>query len=293
MRRFQWLTLVALVAAVPACGKDSGTNPSPVLTILNCAKGSHYTIGTTVSGSLTSTDCTDPAGTGRADYYQFTLASAGPVSITVTNTSGANPRVINAILSATGTTTHFRFTNLAGSAVVGGNFAAGTYNVVVAASEDDQTSNYTLTSSATLPPTFGCTSIGSILMGATASGTFASSDCADPDGYAPADYYLFTLGATGPVTLKLTSSSGTAYVGIGDEVDGIYDVGISDPATPGFASATLPAGRYIAIAAASLETQTGPYTLQLTNVATTAAAVPREIPLERVSPWSVRKTARW
>lgn len=292
MRRSQWSILAALVVSLPGCGKDSATNPKG-FRVLNCANGSRYTIGATVNGSLSSSDCADPGASGRADYYQFTLASAGPVAITVSSTSGVNPRIINAILTPDGTTTHFRFTGLSGSTVVGGNFPAGTYVIVVAASEDNQTSNYTLTSSASLPPAFGCGTIGSIAMGSALGGTFAATDCADPDGYAPADYYLFTLAAAGPVTVRLTSSGGIAFVGIGDELDEIYAVDVADPSAPGIASATLPAGRYIAIAAASQETQTGSYVIQLTNVASTAAAATREIPLQRVSPWSVRRTTRW
>lgn len=292
MRRSQWLALVALVVILPGCGKDSGTGPS-AFKVLDCAKGSRYTIGQTVNGSLASTDCVDPGGTGRADYYQFTLASAGPVAITVSSTSGVQPRIINAILTPNGATTHFRFTSLSGSTTVGGSFAAGTYIVVVAASEDNQSSNYTLTSSATLPATFACGSIAPILIGSTVSGTFAPTDCADPDGYAPADYYSFTLSADGPITLRLTSNSGTTYVGVGDEQDNIFDVGTGDPATPAVASGTLPAGRYIAIAAASDESQTGSYTLQLTNVLTPVSGATKAPRLERLSRWSVRGLPRW
>lgn len=293
MRRSPWLTLLAVVVALPGCGKDSSTNPVADFRILNCAKGNRYTIGQSVNGTLASTDCVDPGGSGRADYYQFTLASAGPVAITVASTSGTSPRIINAILTSAGATTHFRFTSLSGSTTVGGQLAAGTYVIVVAASVDNQTSSYTLTSSATAPAIFNCPTIAPIAFGQTVSGTFAANDCADPDGYAPADYYSFTLTANGPVTLRLTSTSGSAWLEVGDETDRIYGFDMADPSTPALLSGNLAAGKYIAIAAADDEAQTSGYTLQLTNVLTTASSPATVSRLEKESPWSVRRRSRW
>ena len=293
MRLSRCFMLLALAGLLPGCGKDSSTGPKDVLKIFDCAKGSRYAIGQTVNGSLASGDCVDPAGVGRADYYQFTLTSAGPVAITVTSTSGPQPRIINAILLPNGDITHFRYTSLSGSTTVGGALPAGTYIVVVAATGDNQSSNYTLTSSATKPPTFACGSIPTLLPGSTVSGTFAASDCADPDGLAPADYYAFTLTAQSTVTLRLTSSSGTTYVGHGDEDDNIFDVGVGDQLNPAVISDIYPAGRYIAIAAAADEAQTGAYTLQLTVAPAPVSGQGTVTRAERVSPWNMHNARRW
>lgn len=293
MRSSPWLTLVALVAALPGCGKDSATGPKN-FKIFDCANGSHYAIGQTVNGSLSNTDCLDPIGQGHADYYQFTVATTGPVAITVSATSGASPRVINAILNSNGDVTHARFTNLDGSSTVGGVLAAGTYVAVVGASEQNQTSTYTLTSSATAPAIFDCSSITPIAIGATVTGTFAATDCADPDGYAPADYYSFTLTQAGPITARLTPAAGSsAWVYVGDEQDFIYGYDVSSPGTPVVLSGTLQPGRYIVIASADDEAQTSGYTLELTNVLTTTSGASKPSPLSKQAPVRLRRLPRW
>jgi hypothetical protein len=293
MRVSRYFALLALAVFLPGCGKDSSTGPKAGLKIFDCTKGSLYTIGQTVNGSLASTDCVDPGGVGRADYYQFTLTSAGPVAITVTSTSNPQPRIVNAILLPNQDVTHFRYTSLSGSTTVGGTLPAGTYVVVVAATEDNQSSNYTLTSSATKPATFACGSIPTLLAGSTVSGTFAASDCADPDGYAPADYYAFTLATQGTVTMRLTSTTGAVVVAIADEDDNIFDYAIGDETSPAVISDLYPAGRYIAIAAAYDETQRGGYTLELSSTPPGVSGAGKVSRLERVSPWNLHSLRRW
>ena len=290
MRRSRWLSLFAF-AALSACGTNSATAPKTGLKVLNCAKAVTYTVGQSVSGSLASGDCTDPSGSGRADYYQFTLASAGPLSITVTTTT-ATQSVINAVLTPDGTTQHFAYTSASGKSTVGGNFAAGTYIAIVAASENNQNSDYTLTSSTTLPVPFDCPAISPIPLGATISGSFSATDCKDPDAVSPADYYSFTMSAQGPITFQLTPSSDTAYIAVGDEDSNVYAVDIADPTSPGIVSGTLRPGRYIAFVAAGRPDQTGSYSLQ-SSATLTAVSKPDAASPMTMSPWTPRRVRRW
>lgn len=52
--------------------------------ILDCDRVNRYSIGSTVTGSLTSSDCIDPTGVA-VDYYRFRVNSGRTVQVTMTS----------------------------------------------------------------------------------------------------------------------------------------------------------------------------------------------------------------
>ena len=266
MRSLRWLALLAVAAALPGCGKDS-TSPGPEIQVLDCPKGAAYAIGQTVTGSLSSSDCRDPGGFLRADYYQFTLTSPGPVTVRLDVAPGTAGPVINAILTADGETDFFRYTSVAGHSTVGGQLPAGTYVIVVAATLENQDAGYTLTSSRAVPPVFDCTLITPHTIGTTVTGSLTPADCTDTFGFNPADYFSFTLANAGPVSFRLQPAS-QAFVGITDATGSLLAIEGAGPTTPGTVAQTLPAGNYYAIVSGPVAGAANNYTL------TSTAALP-------------------
>lgn len=206
--------LIVLALAFAACSDSSGPEG---LRVFNCNSGVAYVIGQTKTGALTTRDCRDPGGQVFADYYQFTVSTAGPVSITVTT----NPPVtdLEVILYKTGLPFAFEgeVMSTKGTALVGGMLEAGTYILVVQAIEpgtigSGEELQYTVTSSATEPPPFDCLSIAAYTPGTTVQGTLVAADCRDENGYAPADYYRFTVAEERNIGVTLTSVSGVGPV---------------------------------------------------------------------------------
>ena len=197
MSRLVRYSLLAVSLSLVACREDPA-GPRR-LTILDCESGSSYTIGRTVDGELRAGDCFAPGDDALADYYQFTMRSAGPVSIAVTTPAISAPMVI-AILDADQEIVDFDAFPAGTGGILGGELEAGDYIIVIAANEPGQIGAYSLSSSNTLPATFPCDRFIPLQIPSTVNGTIDATDCLDPVGSASADYYDFTLAAPGPET---------------------------------------------------------------------------------------------
>lgn len=210
MRRQSAVSLIALATLLVGCGKDDSTGPGT--SIFGCNRVQGLTIGESVSGSLSASDCLDPGDGARADYYQFTLSARGPVSITVQSPSGT---LIVAILDLNENVYGFEFAAPGSSAVVGGELDAGRYVLVVAGTAEGQTATYSFTSSRTLPPPppafLGCATSQAYTVGATVAGTLATSDCVASNGKR-LDRYDFTVSSSRSVTIDLESSDFDTYL---------------------------------------------------------------------------------
>jgi serine protease Do len=173
-----------------------------------CATVTPYTIGATVTGALSQSDCLAPESELFADVFRFAQNAPGPVAISVEPAAGT---VIAGllILSGAGEEVMSAEYGLPGSpAIVGGNLPAGNYLVAVIGSEVGQTGGYTITSSRTLPPPpppfLGCTTSQPYTLGGNVAGSLATSDCLVDNGYYM-DRYDFTLTEARSVTIDLAS----------------------------------------------------------------------------------------
>jgi hypothetical protein len=117
----------------------------------------------------------------------------------------------------------------------------------------------------TTPQSFrGCATVPSIALGASVSGTLASTDCSLEDG-SFVDYYELRLTSARTVAIQMTSSAFDAYLLLFDRASG--DVVAEDDDTGGGFNAriqmNLAAGTYI-IGANSFDAgETGTYQLSV------------------------------
>ena len=183
MRRFvrSFPRLSALVAAL-ACGGERGPTEPAHVTIFGCATGSNYTIGQD-AWSEVGAGCLDPDGVLYADYYRFTQAAEGPVSIRVSADWDA---LILGLSDDLGNFIEYDFQAIdfadsgTDHAVVGGVLPAGDYVITVTLFTGTPPASYRLTSDRTLPAEagfWGCTERQSHTLGGSSEGALAASDC--------------------------------------------------------------------------------------------------------------------
>ena len=222
-KRIARCPIAFLALALASCSDSSGPEG---LRVLTCNSGIAYAIGQTKAGALTTRDCQDPTTDAFGDYYQFTLSASGPVSITVTTDPAADVEVL-LYKQGMPSAIEGELVSTRGTALVGGMLEAGTYFLVVQAASSETVGPgeelpYTVTSSAELPPPFDCFSLIPYTTGMTVQGSFTTNDCRDENGYAPADYYRFTIAEVRDVRVTLTHVSGQgpvrAVLYAGDEV---------------------------------------------------------------------------
>jgi hypothetical protein len=262
MRRLAKWPLLLAALLVAGCGKDDPTGPDG-LTILGCDDGQSYAIGANLTGTLVAADCREPGGSAAfTDYYEVVLTTAGPVSITLEPTAG--PGEIAAVLVRPDESqVDFGFAEVGGTTSVGGDLAAGTYYLFVTAEQSTQSIAYTLSSSRTLPPAFGCSTVMPYTIGATVAGALAQGDC-EGEGNVFIDVYRFTQATSGPVSLSLEPAAGifiAAVAILAGSNDEVVLARYALPGSPAIVGGTLPAGNYAVIVIPYLPQQTGGYTL--------------------------------
>ena len=272
----------ALALVLAACS-DSPSGPAQ-LRIMACESGSAYAIGQTRQAELSASDCRDQAGIAFADYYQITLPAAGPVSITLQSTTISGP-LIASLMRPNGMVVDADGTTAGGSTIVGGQLSAGTYVLIVQGQQPGRIGGYTLTSSATAPPPFDCTTVANYSIGANVNGMLTTADCADPGDYTIADYHRFTLAAPGPVSVTVRATGSAALVvrlyGASDNVVDAEYVGAGMSRIIG---GSLPAGTYMVVVAAETPERLGSYSLS------SAAALPPPFDCTSVNPHTLGTT---
>lgn len=210
MPRLARTTLLALALALPACSDSGGPDG---ITLFGCDDGMRYSIGQTVTGAITTSDCSDPGGEGLTDFYQFRLSSSGPVSIVVDRSGGSGMMYV-ALVGAGEELVDIAAIGPGEEAAVGGLLDAGTYVIAIGGEVPGQ-SSYTLSSSATLPPSgpafFNCTVAQAYTLGSTVNGTLGTGDCVTPDA-AWMDRHQFSLASPRRVTIDLTSTAFDTYL---------------------------------------------------------------------------------
>lgn len=199
-----------------------------------------------MTGTLSAGDCTAPGGVAFADYYQFTLAADGPVTLELDSRGAARPMVAT-LLRMNGEVIESRQTSASTRAILGGQLAAGTYVVVVSGNEAGRLGTYDLLSASTMPAAFGCSAVAHYSIGTTRSGTVEQVDCPRPDGSAHADYYQFVFPSAGSVAITVDPDAANLGVSLalfdvdGNAIDSVR-IAFGAPQTVG---GRLAAGRYI------------------------------------------------
>lgn len=80
MRTPRYLLAGLAALAVAACdGDPTGSLPD----VFDCSRVSNYTLGSTVNGSLTTSDCVLPVDDSYVDYYRVEVSSGRTVTITM------------------------------------------------------------------------------------------------------------------------------------------------------------------------------------------------------------------
>jgi hypothetical protein len=193
--------LIPACAVLVSCGGDlSGTN------IPLCTSATAYTVGTSITGSVSESDCKDGEG-NIGDVYSFTTGSQ---SSFVVNYSGSGFKP--SILLYQGT-----IANSASSRIIAdigvSDFAsfqaflpAGAYYFVVT-SENAAGGTYTFSTSS--PATTNGCQRNMILRGQTFSGDITNNDCPG-NGAARADMYNFYLKSGETVNASFTTNKGGA-----------------------------------------------------------------------------------
>ena len=274
MSRLARLSLLALLLPLAGCSDDP-SGPE-LLTILDCESGLAYSIGRTVNGAIDADDCFDPAGRAFADYYQFEMRTAGPVSVSVSTAANSTPLVL-LMFDESLEIVDLEEVATGRSATVGAELVPGTYFIMISADEAGQVGGYSMTSSNTLPPPFTCTRFTPIAIGQVVAGNVTATDCLDPIDVAYADYYDFTLATAGPVTFRVTpSQAGQMVVGLSTAEGSFFRVVETTREAPAAVGGMLPAGRYVLVVAGAAAGQTGGYTI------TSSATLP---PIANVPPF--------
>ena len=254
------LILILAIGLASACGGDGPIGPER-LTLFACESGQSYTIGRSVSGALTTSDCLDPVDEAFADYYRFTQAVEGPVALTI---RPAAATLIIALADSAEDLIDYEFANPGQEATIGGVLPPGDYIVIIAAGEIGQTATYTLSSVRTEPPGeppfFGCATAQTHTLGSSVTGELATSDCRTPDG-SYLDRHDFTVATTRSVTLSLSAPFDTylyLFDGNGSLIAWNDD---TDESLNSQLTITLQPGMYAIGASSYLFGATGSYTL--------------------------------
>lgn len=263
MPRLARTSLLALALLLPACSDSSG--PEELLTIFECDKGVRYSVGQNATGAITTSDCTIPESETRADFYEFRLSSNGPVSIVVERSAGSGGMIV-ALVGPAEELLDFAEVSPGQEAAVGGQLDAGTYVIVIGAQVPGQ-SGYSMSSSATLPPSgpafFNCTVAQLYTFGTTVSGTLGTGDCLTPDG-SWMDRHQFSLTSQQAVTIDLMSGDFDAYLYLFNSEGTV--MAENDDFGSGLdsrISLTLPAGTYSIGATSYSPGSAGAYTLRI------------------------------
>lgn len=244
----------ALVSlAVLGCGKDS-SGPSPI-THFGCDDAQTYTVGTSISGSLGSSDCFDPDGVAFADYYEFRQTEWGPVSFQLEAST-------DAIIGLADEREEFLDVqaSMAGEpAVLSTMLPPGSYVLVVSGSFAAQPSSYSLSSRRSM---LMCAAARSHTVGTSVTGTLAASDCRTTYGRL-LDRHDFTVVTTRDVTIEMDSDAFDTFLYLFSE-NGII-IAENDDRTDGSLNSaltvTLPPGTYSIGATTYSGGQWGEYSL--------------------------------
>ncbi len=190
------------------------TTPPPVAG--GCDIASITPGGSPVAGTWAD-DCQSETTADRnARYYQFTLAEAADVTITLESGDGADEPVLHLREGASKTGTeiamHDGFSPDYTRAEIVRNLAAGTYTVEARTYSDGHEGPFTLTVSVTggttPPPTAGDCGIAEITVGQPETGTWADDCQSELTADRNARYYQFALTEAADVTITLESTNG-------------------------------------------------------------------------------------
>jgi len=189
---------VAGLAPVTFTATASGANP--------CTTAANYTLGTTVNGSLATTDCHLSSGE-YMDLYAVNFPSAQAVAFNMSSTAvdtwlemydaSGNPLAFNDDGDGTGTNAQIKV-----FAPSGNYFVAGT------SFDPNELGAYTL-SSAAVTGNVNCNEYW-VVPGVIINGTVATTDC-DFGGYFT-DEYLVVLRPGQTLTVRLESTAFDAYL---------------------------------------------------------------------------------
>jgi hypothetical protein len=171
-----------------------------------CTLSVRYTLGTTVSGSLTTTDCRLPSGE-YVDFYDTSLPSAQAVSFTMSSTAldswlelyDGNGSLVGFNDDASSGTNNAALRVFA---------PAGAYFLAASSLAAGETGAYQISSSA-LSGNTSC-SMPWVVPNVTISGSVTSSDC-NSDGYL-SDGFLVVLQPGQTLTVRMQSSAMDAYL---------------------------------------------------------------------------------
>jgi hypothetical protein len=283
-RGVAWTSSNNGVATVSSSGLVSGEGAGPAtitavsegqrgtvsLTILDpCDDAAVITVGQTVIGSLSETDC-ELNDESLADRYALTLNAATPVQIDLSSLEFDSFLIIT---TPAGQVVAF---NDDGAGVLNARLdttlAAGQYIVWANSFDAQDTGVYTLSIGST--STSQCATAGQIAVGQSVSNTLATSDCLVGDG-TYADGWQFTLDNPTGVVADLRSSAFDAFLLITDAQGrrlGYDDDGGQE--TNSLLELTLEAGTYHVWANTFYAGQTGDYTLALgSNACETALTI--------------------
>lgn len=249
-------TLTATTGSLPAVTfTANGFDP--------CANPAAHTLGTTVAGSLSATDCRLPDGS-FVDFYTITIPTGGTY---IFNQSSTSFDTYLALLTPTffviGINDDFGALGATDSRVKV-IVPAGNYLVGANSLDANKFGNYSLVSAAVTTPVTNCEDVF-VLPGITSQESLQTSDCSTSGFFS--DEYVIFMNAAQSITVSMTSSVLDSYVEIradgsalilasNDNIDGT-----TQNARVSFTATT--AGFYIIAAASKVAAATGAYTFAI------------------------------
>ena len=229
-----------------------------------CSSANTITLGQTVSGVLSTSDC--QLGNGSyADRWEFTMASAAAATVSMTSTA------FDAFLILSNSAGNVIASNDDGGGGTNSRIvqalAAGTYTVWANSYTAGATGSYQLS---VTTASSGCLTSAPISLGQTVNGGLETTDCRLADG-SYADRWQLTLAATTALNISLTSTAFDAYLFLvdanGATVAADDDGGVGTNAR---IQGTFPAGAYIIYANSFSAAETGVYQLAVTSASSGA-----------------------
>ena len=250
---------------------DDVTPCAPAVTPITPVSGGT----TTVTGSLSTSDCHDLADKSYYDVYSFNATAGQQVSIRM---DGSFDTFL--FLDAPDGAELARDDNGGGGTaarIPAGSGVArlpqtGTYRIIANAAAPNVTGSYTLSLTLDASP---CPS-APINFGETKSGALAATDCRLPADSSFIDVYTFSGAAGQPISVAMSSTALDAYLFLLTPSGSVLaeddnGAGTTDARIPaGSGTITLPSnGVYTIYANSSLAGETGAYTLTLNGTAVT------------------------
>ena len=250
-------TLTATIGGLPAVTfTANGFDP--------CATAAVHTLGATVNGSLSSTDCRLSDGS-FVDFYSVTIPTGGTY---VFNQSSTTFDTYLAVLSSTtggliGVNDDFGAVGATDSRVKV-IVPAGTYLVGANSFEAGELGNYSLVSAAVTTPVTNCEDVF-VQPGITSPESLATTDCTT-NGFFSDEYVIF-MAVGQSITVSMTSAVLDSYLEI--RADGSLAVlasndnidGTTQNARVSFTATS--SGFYIILAASKVAATTGAYTFAI------------------------------